>query len=559
MTVDEEEIVIEEEKLKPIHPGIDIVDGKAYIGHWKDCVFKTARGAKKRVRLLYLIREDGEKIPYLPDYLAEHGLRPLYAPVEMENWWLGEIVDVDPKEVYEEVEGNYRTFIEMKDEEYAVASLWAIGTYFHVIFNSYPYLYISGVKRTGKTKTLHLTKLISYNGVLSHNMSTSTLYRLVQNARCSLFMDEVERLSDPKAMKEFRCLLLGGYKKGSSVYRTEKTTKEKLIPTRFNIYGPKALANISGMDDVLEDRTITIIMERSLDKDIVDTDFDEQDRCWMELRTRLASLFFKYHREVRMLYEGLSKAFSREKDYSALPEELRGEVRRYRDMLSSRNREVWAPILTMALFFEKYGVGGLVDRIMKVAKIDISERLVEDTVTPEAILAESLLDIYDPAEMWYPVSALAERFKEKMGLSKADPRAVGRMLRRLGLRNKRKVSGYIEYMVTEADARRIALKYLGMTEEELERKLKGMGEAEAARADEARAGAGSKEKKTVAVAELSGKVRAFLMRFGPCTRTSLRAFLVGAGVDPIAVDDYIEGLKDAGAVTENGDGSFTAS
>jgi hypothetical protein len=46
--------------------------------------------------------------------------------------------------------------------------------------------------------------------------------------------------------------LLSGYKKGGKVYRTEKTKGERLVPEAFDPYSPKMIANISGLEDVLE-------------------------------------------------------------------------------------------------------------------------------------------------------------------------------------------------------------------------------------------------------------------------------------------------------------------
>lgn len=73
-------------------------------------------------------------------------------------------------------------------------------------------------------------------------------------------IDETEKLSRPDRALEFRSILLGGYKKGEKVYRTEKLRDGTFQPEAFEVYGPKALANIGGIEDVLEDRCHTVIL-----------------------------------------------------------------------------------------------------------------------------------------------------------------------------------------------------------------------------------------------------------------------------------------------------------
>jgi len=70
------------------------------------------------------------------------------------------------------------------------------------------YFYVGGVKASGKTKVLTLTYCLAFNAIFSNNMSTSTIYRLVQNARSTLLIDETEKLIDPNRAQDLRSILL---------------------------------------------------------------------------------------------------------------------------------------------------------------------------------------------------------------------------------------------------------------------------------------------------------------------------------------------------------------
>jgi hypothetical protein len=175
----------------------------------------------------------------------------------LKQYILGKNQPVTPEEVFTEVNERFKFYIEWPEEViHDFLTLWVIGTYFHPLFNSYPYVYVGGIKRSGKTKVLTVAAQMSFNSIFSGNMSTASLYRLIQNNRCSLFIDETEKLSNPERMQDFRNILLSGYKKGEKAYRIGKTAKDRLIPEAFEVYGPKMLANIGGLEDVLSDRCI---------------------------------------------------------------------------------------------------------------------------------------------------------------------------------------------------------------------------------------------------------------------------------------------------------------
>jgi hypothetical protein len=290
---------------------------------------------------------------------------------------------------------------------------------------------------------------MGFNAVRTHSMSEATIYRLVESAHVTVLLDEQDYLSNPERRAEFRALLLGGYKKGSFVYRSEKTSKGKIVPTRFKISSPKARANIEGFESVLGDRTITVIMMRSTNPAITRRDVDEDDPKWIELRTKLASMFVKYWKEVSEGYNAVLKALGDVEDMSAVPEHLRPTFQKARDYIYSRNRELWSPILALALFFELKGVEGLVDKVLMVARENIKEKEVDEIETPEAGLAYALKAIYK-GDDYYALSDILQHYKEDTGIEKIDPRSLGRMMKKLGFTNKvRRKTGTFHYFISK--------------------------------------------------------------------------------------------------------------
>jgi hypothetical protein len=113
-------------------------------------------------------------------------------------------------------------------------------------------------------------------------------------------MDETEKLQNPEREIDFRNMLYAGYKRGALVYRTHKDT---LKPEPFEVYSPKALANIRGIEDVLEDRCITIILKRGKNLDIVNREIPLESEVWQQIRDMLYIFYLSYFHEFSELSE----------------------------------------------------------------------------------------------------------------------------------------------------------------------------------------------------------------------------------------------------------------
>jgi hypothetical protein len=457
-------------RLKPTKPlrridfAVGVFNDKAYLGYWQDVeICDEEDDFIKFDTAPILVFEDGRVVLYHDDPLGSMGAARATLPCLMDNWWSGKIVDVEPRSYYAAVLERFSYYIDAPPHVLHFLSVWTIGTVFHDLFQAYPILFLHGVKRSGKTKTLTLVKLMGFNGVRSHSMSPATIYRLVESAHATFLLDEQDYLADPERKGEFRTLLLGGYKRGSFVYRSEKTSSGKIVPTRFRIYSPKALANIEGLEDVLQDRAITVTMMRSTDPEKTRREPDEEDPAWLRLRDQLASLYLRHWREVAEMYRAASKALGDREDYGGVPEACRSRLGAARAFIYSRTREIWLPVIAVALFFESKGVAGVLDAVLKVAEENAAERRADEAETPEVGLVYALRKVYD-GDGWYALADIHAAYKEETGLERVDVRTVGRLMKRVGLKRKRRVAGRTQYYVTKAFVDDLAAR-LGVEEE----------------------------------------------------------------------------------------------
>jgi hypothetical protein len=170
------------------------------------------------------------------------------------------------RQIYEDMIKQYGDYVDMKDESKKIMCIWNIGTYMHKYFEAFPFLFINAMRGSGKSRTLKLTTAFCDNGNILASLTEAVLFR----SKGTLAIDEFESIGS-KEKQALRELLNAGYKKGIKIRRMKKTKKrdengvleEKQEAEEFDAYRPILMANIWGIEEVLQDRCITIQMEKS--------------------------------------------------------------------------------------------------------------------------------------------------------------------------------------------------------------------------------------------------------------------------------------------------------
>lgn len=173
-----------------------------------------------------------------------------------------EIIQVreDLKKNYQLIKVTLDEYLDIPSEHKTIISLWIIGTYLHGEFEAYPYLFLNAMRGSGKTRALKLITTLS-NGNVLISPTEAVLFR----TKGCLGIDEFESLGS-KEKQAIRELLNASYKKGIKVIRMKKKKTlegEGQIVEEFEPYRPIIMANIWGIEEVLADRCITLILEKS--------------------------------------------------------------------------------------------------------------------------------------------------------------------------------------------------------------------------------------------------------------------------------------------------------
>ena len=163
------------------------------------------------------------------------------------------------RDIHKAIISKLKRFCDIKEEYYSIIALWIIGTYIHDEFETYPYLFFNAMRGSGKTRILKLIASMSKNGELLGSLSDAVLFRTAKGK--TMCIDEFERVGSQEN-QSLRELLNAAYKKGQKIQRMKKV-KENYVVEEFDVYTSICMANIWGMDEVLGDRCITIILEKS--------------------------------------------------------------------------------------------------------------------------------------------------------------------------------------------------------------------------------------------------------------------------------------------------------
>jgi len=341
---------------------------------------------------------------------------------------------VEPGSVFKTVHDLFTHYVDFRSEvESAILALWTIGTYFYTMFPAYPYMALNGPKNSGKSTVMRVMQPLAFNMISTSDPTGPSMFRLIHYTSCTVGIDEAERYHNPKdpGMQQIRQLLNSGYKQGMPAIRL---IGEDMKPQAFDVYSPKILAAISGLEDILASRCIAIPMRRT-DKKMPSfpPDFDGAS-----IRHQLYTLALTAFPHLYTNY------FERPALHT----------------LHNRSSELWSPLVALAAFFEEQGkVTGLLEAIATAAENDeqISQGKALSEREEAVLQALELMTRGQEGIVWVKAGTLREKVArltgqpvEKMG----DAQWIGHILKRLHLLDeagrKRGMDG-ITYAVKSPD------------------------------------------------------------------------------------------------------------
>ena len=169
---------------------------------------------------------------------------------------------VDGLKLVKDIRESIKAHIIMTDHQTLAVTLWVFHTHLLDLAEHSARLHISSpTKRCGKTVLMSITKCFVPRALTTESISTAALFRVIELAKPTLLIDEVDTFLNGENREDLRGLLNAGHNPGGGVLRV---VGEKMEVRKFKVFTPVVLSGIGEIPETLEDRSITINLRRKL-------------------------------------------------------------------------------------------------------------------------------------------------------------------------------------------------------------------------------------------------------------------------------------------------------
>jgi hypothetical protein len=168
---------------------------------------------------------------------------------------------VDGGALLDEIAGTVRRYVVLDKAAADAAALWVVHTYALDAAYVSPRLAItSPEKRCGKTTLLTVLRALVTRALATANMTTATIFRVIEAARPTLLIDEADSfLGDAD---EMRGVINAGHCRATAIVLRTVETRDGYEVREFALWGAVALAAIGRLPGTIEDRAIKVAMRR---------------------------------------------------------------------------------------------------------------------------------------------------------------------------------------------------------------------------------------------------------------------------------------------------------
>lgn len=269
---------------------------------------------------------------------------------------------VDGAELLEDLAGAIRRHVIADPATVHAAALWAAFTWFVDVVNVAPIANITAPeKRCGKTVMLGVLARLACRPLAVSNIAPAALFRALELWTPTLLIDEVDAFLSEH--EEARGILNAGFTRDTAF--VIRCVGDDHMPTRFNVWGAKALCGIGKIADTLADRSIPLRLRRKLPGERTVKIRHADPAAFAELAGKLARFAIDNREAIR----------------TARPAEVDG--------LNDRANDCWEPLLAVAEL-----AGGNWPRLARIAAATL-HGLEEDTPSIGAELLASIRDAFD--------------------------------------------------------------------------------------------------------------------------------------------------------------------
>ncbi len=321
----------------------------------------------------------------------------------------------------------------LRPEHAALVAVWGLASYFHRLFLTFPRLQLVGERGCGKSKVLAMLQAVAWNASLSLTPTPAVLYRLVQETRPTLLLDECEGLAGDDR-REILAVVNSGYKRGACVPRCEGERTKRV--EFFDVFAPLALAGLKGLNPTTEDRCIPLVMQRGTNRARVNKEVDPAAPTFARIRAAGYRLWLTR-------WEAVANA------YGCIP---------FPAWLNGRARELWKPLLAVAQVADRENGLAVTPDLLALAREHVEDR-ADLSAEGEALLAVLAERLSGDATNVRP-GDLCEELRKRLGWRDAPtPEQVSAWLRRFGFRRGRRDRSGAWYEIRAEQLQQVMVRF----------------------------------------------------------------------------------------------------
>lgn len=398
-----------------------------YFGFWLPCDVEYDDGSVKIVPTMTVVKPNGKNF-FAQDpekwHFYSKGTPKRISDGALNLLLEGDEGTIDGSQLFNDILTNYKEHIDLNESgNYEYMALFDICSYFLQLFDVAPQVHIQGFKLCGKTKLITLSSLMSFNGTLMTSFTLATVFRYVDDASPTLYIDEADKLlkSTKEGIEDVIAMFNSGYKRGARIPRCDKNNDVQW----FDVFGSKVYGSINNIPSDFASRCHKIIMIRALgESKSAEKRVEEKDPMYVRIRSELYMFALQNWEEVQEIYNTLPN-----------PEGLK-----------HRDWEIWKPILTIAKFISEDIYYSMIDFSQESVKAKQKE---EDTSDSWDVLMIQALGILVNENKYYGLSDIKAIMTDQSDdMSSPSNKWIGSALRKYGLQEFRRVIGKTQVLLS---------------------------------------------------------------------------------------------------------------
>ena len=237
---------------------------KEIMSAWFDGLVEIVIGDNGDV--CFLVKEDGNLVLKERHELSDRILIP--PPPEAIIWQVPKATEVlkyatgdSDAQLFQDLAEYHRSISELPDDNhYNFLAVWDMHTYLMEKFEYYPIIWFYATPARGKSRTAKGITYVSWRGVILTTVKEAHIIRLATHHRATLFFDIMD-LWKKVERGNVDDIMLHRFERGGKVPRVLDPDKGPFKDTTwFDIYGPTIIATNKTINEILETRSIQIVM-----------------------------------------------------------------------------------------------------------------------------------------------------------------------------------------------------------------------------------------------------------------------------------------------------------